>query len=225
MEGVGPFWCIDPAGKEGDISPELVTDASRRPRRRRGPTRIAGLVWHYGGDETRPYARRDYVFGRTMSTACIVDDIVYIAELAGYVQCLDARTGKGTGSGTPSPTSGGRATTRTEGDLANEDGDLYIFKHDRGPGGAGRGRRGVERRGRGRAEGARPGVDDEGSAQGGPRRARHGRGGRPGAGEGPGTCFAGSRSGGLSAARPCVVGDTLYLATENDAVRDQGEAR
>jgi outer membrane protein assembly factor BamB len=34
------------------------------------------------------------VFGRTLSTACVHDGVCYIAELAGYVHCLDAETGK-----------------------------------------------------------------------------------------------------------------------------------
>ena len=93
LDGVGHFWCIDPAGKEGDISPTLVTDDTKSPPATK-PNPNSGAVWHYGGNETRPYAKRDYMFGRTMSTACIVDDVVYIAELAGYLQCLDAKTGK-----------------------------------------------------------------------------------------------------------------------------------
>ena len=31
FEGVGHLWCIDPSGKTGDISPELVTDAQAKP--------------------------------------------------------------------------------------------------------------------------------------------------------------------------------------------------
>ena len=52
------------------------------------------MVWHYDGLEERKWAQRDFKFGRTMSTACIVDDVVYIAELHGYLHCLDAKTGK-----------------------------------------------------------------------------------------------------------------------------------
>ena len=47
-----------------------------------------------GGVESRPFAVRDFKFGRTMSTACIVDDVVYISELHGYLHCLNAKTGE-----------------------------------------------------------------------------------------------------------------------------------
>jgi outer membrane protein assembly factor BamB len=63
-EGPGNFWVIDPSGKTGDI-----TDSS--------------VVWHRGGDD----------FHRTMSTAAIHDGLVYIADLSGFLYCLDAKTG------------------------------------------------------------------------------------------------------------------------------------
>jgi outer membrane protein assembly factor BamB len=64
-EGPGNFWVIDPAGKTGDI-----TDSS--------------VVWHRGGED----------FHRTMSTAAIHDGLVYIADLSGFLYCLDAKTGE-----------------------------------------------------------------------------------------------------------------------------------
>ena len=36
-----------------------------------------------GGEETRKWSVREFKFGRTMSTACIVDDVLYISELTG----------------------------------------------------------------------------------------------------------------------------------------------
>jgi outer membrane protein assembly factor BamB len=133
LEGVGHFWCIDPAGKEGDISPDLVADPSKDPPTVRvNPN--SGLVWHYGGVDMRPYAKRDYVFSRTMSSACIVDDILYIAELAGYVQCLDARTGRKCWQwDTKSNIWGSCYYADGKVFVANEDGDLYIFRHDLAP--------------------------------------------------------------------------------------------
>jgi hypothetical protein len=69
-----------------------------------------------------------------MSTACIVDDIVYIAELAGYVQCLDAKTGKKYWQwDTKSNIWGSCYYVDGKVLLANEDGDLYFFKHDKYP--------------------------------------------------------------------------------------------
>jgi outer membrane protein assembly factor BamB len=132
-DGVGHLWCVDPAGKTGDISPALVTDGSKSPPATR-PNRNSGLVWHYGGNEDRPHARRDHVFGRTLSTACVVDDVVYMAELAGYVQCLDANTGKKFWQwDTKSNVWGSCYYVDGKVLVANEDGDLYFFRHENAP--------------------------------------------------------------------------------------------
>jgi outer membrane protein assembly factor BamB len=64
-EGPGNLWAIDAAGKGGDITKTAV-------------------VWHRGGDD----------FHRTMSTAAIQDGLMYIADLSGFVYCLDAKTGE-----------------------------------------------------------------------------------------------------------------------------------
>jgi outer membrane protein assembly factor BamB len=90
-EGIGHFWCID-ISKTGDLSPDLVTDANPDPPKTM-PNPNSGVVWHYGG-RAKEGAERDFVFGRTMSTAAVHDGLVYIAELAGYLHCLDAQTGK-----------------------------------------------------------------------------------------------------------------------------------
>ena len=69
-----------------------------------------------------------------MSTACIVDDVVYMAELAGYVQCLDAKTGKKYWQwDTKSNIWGSCYYVDGKVLVANEDGDLYIFKHEKAP--------------------------------------------------------------------------------------------
>jgi len=64
-EAPGNLWAIDAAGKSGDITDSAV-------------------VWHRGGEE----------FHRTMSTAAIHEGLMYIADLSGFVYCLDAKTGK-----------------------------------------------------------------------------------------------------------------------------------
>ncbi len=133
FEGIGHFWCIDLTNKRGDVSPDLVTDAKKVPPAIK-PNPNSAMVWHYGGEEKRPFAKRDYVFGRTMSSACVVGGIVYITELAGYLHCLDAKTGKffwqyDTKSSiwsSPYYVDGKVLVT-------NEDGDLYVFKHEKGP--------------------------------------------------------------------------------------------
>jgi outer membrane protein assembly factor BamB len=89
--GVSHFWCVD-ITKTGDISP---VDDNFDPKA--DVNGKSGLVWHYGGlndakkaDETG----RKYGFGRTVSTCAIHDGLVYIAELDGYLHCLDAKTGE-----------------------------------------------------------------------------------------------------------------------------------
>ncbi len=63
-EGPGNFWVID-ATKTGD-----VTDTAK--------------VWHRGGED----------FNRTISTAAIHDGLLYIADLSGFLYCLDVKTGQ-----------------------------------------------------------------------------------------------------------------------------------
>jgi len=90
--GVGHLWCIDMT-KKGDVSPEIVTDsAAFPPKTEKNPN--SAMVWHYGGKGDPKKIRRNYYFGRTMSTCAIKDDLVYISELAGMIHCLDANTGE-----------------------------------------------------------------------------------------------------------------------------------
>ncbi|MBB30766.1 MAG: serine/threonine protein kinase [Gemmatimonadetes bacterium] len=63
-EGDGHLWAIDATGK-GDVTKTSV-------------------VWHFGGKD----------FKRTMSTVSIKDDLLFTADLSGYVYCLDVETGK-----------------------------------------------------------------------------------------------------------------------------------
>lgn len=129
FSGVGHFWCIDPAGKKGDISPEV--GEWEQPGK---PNPNSGIVWHYGGQDTRKFVPRDFVFGRTMSTACIVDGVLYISELQGFLHCLDAKTGKkfwqydtkGAIWGSPYYVDGVVY-------LATESGEVFAFKHTKTP--------------------------------------------------------------------------------------------
>ena len=53
------------------------------------------MVWHYGGFiKPKPAKGRAYSFGRTLSTACVHDGLVYVGELDGIVHCFDAKTGQ-----------------------------------------------------------------------------------------------------------------------------------
>ncbi len=132
--GIADFWCIAPVkGKKGDISQTLIDgrDKEGKPINERvNPNSCA--VWRYGGVENRQWSQRDYKFGRTMSTACIVDDIVYISELSGFLHCMDANTGKhywiydtkASIWGSPYYVDGKIL-------LANDQGDLFIFRHEK----------------------------------------------------------------------------------------------
>ena len=133
--GIAHFWCLAPAGKKGDISPTIVIaqkDAEGKAIEKPNPN--SAVAWHYGGEETRPHANRDFKFGRTMSTATIVDDILYISELTGIIHCMNAKTGKHYWQiDTKSAIWG--STYYVDGMilLANDQGDLYIFRHDKTP--------------------------------------------------------------------------------------------
>jgi len=89
--GVGHLWCIDMT-KKGDVSPEFVTDYDVYPPKTK-PNPNSAMVWHFGGPAPKGTGR-NYFFGRTMSTCAVHDGLCYAAELAGYLHCLDARTGK-----------------------------------------------------------------------------------------------------------------------------------
>jgi outer membrane protein assembly factor BamB len=91
--GVGHLWCIDaakkPTNKEKDLSPVDDNFDARAVT-----NKDSGLVWHHGGKLAKPTDDRDAVFGRTISTVAVVDGLVYAAELSGFMQCLDAKTGE-----------------------------------------------------------------------------------------------------------------------------------
>lgn len=63
-EGIGHLWAIDATGK-GDVTE-------------------SNAVWHFGNQD----------YNRTMSTVAIDDDLLYTADLSGFVYCLNAHTGE-----------------------------------------------------------------------------------------------------------------------------------
>lgn len=127
--GVGHLWCIDPskAGPDNtDLTPKNDNFDPKAPVNAR-----SGLVWHYGGAEADPQAAgRDFVFGRTMSTVSIKDGLLYVAELDGYVHCLDAKTGKLFWRHDLKAAVWG-STYWVDGKiyLGTEDGDVFVFDH------------------------------------------------------------------------------------------------
>jgi outer membrane protein assembly factor BamB len=125
--GVGHFWCID-ATKTGDISP--VND-NFDPKAE--VNKNSGLVWHYGGasdPKTAEEIGRDYLFGRTISTAAIHDGLVYIAELEGYLHCFDAKTGqKYWDHNLKADIWGSPYWADGKVYIGTDDGEIYVFKH------------------------------------------------------------------------------------------------
>ncbi len=105
LVGVGHLWCIDitkePKNADKDVSPAFKPAAGPdgKPQTIFDPkdpaNKDSALVWHYGGDvpDGVDYPA-DFLFGRTMSTCCVHDGLVYAAEFAGFLHCLDAQTGK-----------------------------------------------------------------------------------------------------------------------------------
>ena len=100
--GPGSMWAID-ATKSGDISQ-------------------SGVIWHLSGDE----------IGRTGSTVAIRDGLLYMAESDGYLNCLDAATGKRVWRHDLKATMWASALV-ADGKvyITNEDGDSFVFKHGR----------------------------------------------------------------------------------------------
>lgn len=144
--GIAHFYCLDLAkaaanakkNKDRDVSPELVDKVVKgddgKDKVTGKPNPDSAVTWHYGGKDDRKFVPRDFKFGRTMSTACVIDGIVYITELAGYIHCLDAKTGKkfwqydmkGAIWGSPYYVDG-KVYVATEG------GELFVFKHSKAP--------------------------------------------------------------------------------------------
>ena len=132
FSGVSNFWCIDPskATEKGmDISPELGEWGKPGT-----PNPNSGIVWSFGGKAEGQFAPRDFVFGRTMSSASVIDGVVYIAELQGFIHCLDAKTGKKFWQYDTKGAIWG-STYYVDGKvyLATEVGELFCFKHMKEP--------------------------------------------------------------------------------------------
>ena len=134
--GIANFYCFAPT-KKGDISKFLETkekDKAGKEKVGERPNPNSCEVWRYGWDETRKFAPRDFKFGRTMSTACVVDDIVYISELHGYLHCLDAKTGEAYWQfDTKAEIWGSAYYADGKVFLATSAGDLWIFRHEKKP--------------------------------------------------------------------------------------------
>lgn len=107
-EGPGRLWCIDPT-KRGDVSPELVVDASGRPvphRREKAvdpardekvvPNPNSAAVWCYTGQDLNGNGTLEFeeTMHRSLSKVVVAEGLVFAADIAGAVHCLDARDGR-----------------------------------------------------------------------------------------------------------------------------------
>jgi PQQ-like domain len=90
-EGVGNLWRID-ATKTGDVSAELGEigkPGTANPN--------SAAIWHYGGgdpDGSLTKKKGRSIFRRTLSTVAVSGQLVYAVDLAGFVHCVDFKTGK-----------------------------------------------------------------------------------------------------------------------------------
>ncbi len=99
-EGVGHLYCID-ATKTGD-----VTDTAK--------------VWHVGDDD----------FRRSMSTVAIAGDLLYAADLSGFLYCLELKTGKRLWRyDLASAVWGSPYVVDGKVMIGTEDGDLHVLRH------------------------------------------------------------------------------------------------
>ncbi|HUR53074.1 MAG TPA: PQQ-binding-like beta-propeller repeat protein [Gemmataceae bacterium] len=143
--GVGHVWCIDlrkavgnaKRAPERDVSPTVVAAEVLRQGRRfvaTEPNQHSALNWTYGGDDTRRWTVRDFRFGRTLSTACVVDDILYLPELTGIVHCFHAQSGEHLWQYDTKASIWGAAYFVDGKVLVGTDsGDLFVFRHDKNP--------------------------------------------------------------------------------------------
>jgi outer membrane protein assembly factor BamB len=109
-EGVGHLWCIDPT-KRGDVSADLafkLPDTEHPIPVRRLQAVIAeegevarsnpnsGVVWHYSEQDQNGDGKVAFeeTMHRTIATAAIKDDLLFIPDFSGLVHCVDAKTGK-----------------------------------------------------------------------------------------------------------------------------------
>lgn len=103
--GAGHLWCIDPT-KRGDVSPTLVfnkkDDKTPIPYKRlqacepdkgdfERDNENSALVWRYDGDNPKV---AEQTMHRTLASATIKDDLLFIIDQNGVIHCLDAKTGK-----------------------------------------------------------------------------------------------------------------------------------
>ncbi|OYP34890.1 PQQ-binding-like beta-propeller repeat protein [Rhodopirellula sp. MGV] len=107
-EGEGHFWCIDPT-KRGNVSPQLAMKVEGEGRVEIPHKRIQAVeaekgeiavdnpnsaaLWHYSMSDINEDGEIDFEeeMHRTIGTAAIKDDLIYVTDFSGLLHCLDAR--------------------------------------------------------------------------------------------------------------------------------------
>jgi outer membrane protein assembly factor BamB len=91
-DGVGHLWRID-ATKSGDISAEI--GEMGQPGQ---PNPNSGAIWHYGGSDDDQGSvtgeANEPIMRRTIATAAVAGDLVFIPDIAGFFHCVDWKTGE-----------------------------------------------------------------------------------------------------------------------------------
>jgi outer membrane protein assembly factor BamB len=139
-EGPGHLWCIDPT-KRGDVSPTLVFN-KRDPTTPVPPRRLiacdlkagdferdnedSASVWHYVGNHPQAF---DGAMHRSLSSAAIKQDLLFITDESGLFHCINAKTGAA--HWTHDLLAGSWSTPLIAGNhvyVADQDGDILVFK-------------------------------------------------------------------------------------------------
>lgn len=109
-EGIGGVICINPTGR-GDVSAELVFNAANpdQPIAHKRlqackidagdftrPNENSKLIWKTSRFTDAPDSAPEYEqhINRSIGSAVIADDLLFVADFTGLVHCLDAHTGK-----------------------------------------------------------------------------------------------------------------------------------
>ena len=145
-DGPGNLWCIDPLLKidGSDVSSELAVDPNGTvisPKRiqavdlslgeRAIPNPDSAVVWHYVDSNTTEF---EQTFHRSLSTPVIKDDVLYTTDFSGLVHCLNAKTGQAYWTHDLIATCW-TSPLLVDGKvyIADEDGDIAIFRHTENP--------------------------------------------------------------------------------------------
>ncbi len=134
-----PLLLHRPRRKKGDISKHLEGPKKKNEEGKEvateQPNPNSCEVWQYGGDDKRQWAPRDFKFGRTMSTACIVDEVVYISEIQGLPPLPRREDRRALLAVRHQGRDLGFAVLRGREGVSGvtSGGDLFVFKHDKKP--------------------------------------------------------------------------------------------